>query len=163
MSGRRPYRQTMTPDSFDFFIGSWTSVQRRLVKPLSGSDEWIESRATTRCWSALDGAGNIDEVQFPDWGFTGLTVRVRSKTTGEWSIYWVNSRNGELALPPVTGRFKDGVGTFYSGEDYEGRAITVRYTWSDITQTSARWEQAFSADGGQTWETNWTADFTRSG
>jgi hypothetical protein len=67
-----------------------------------------------------------------------------------------------LALPPVTGRFSDGVGVFYDQEQYEGRDITVRYTWSDITATTARWEQAFSLDGGQTWETNWTADFTRT-
>ena len=45
----------------------------------------------------------------------------------------------------------------------EGRDITVRYKWSGITATTARWEQAFSPDNGQTWETNWTADFTRAG
>jgi hypothetical protein len=26
---------------------------------------------------------------------------------------------------------------------------------------AARWEQAFSDDGGATWETNWTMDFAR--
>ena len=53
---------------FDFFVGSWNSVQRRLVKPLADCDEWSESRATTRCWSVFGGAANVDEVQFPDWG-----------------------------------------------------------------------------------------------
>jgi hypothetical protein len=108
------------------------------------------------------GAANVDEVHFPDWSFSGLSVRLLNPATGEWSIYWVNSRNGELALPPVTGRFSDGVGVFYDKEQYEGRDITVRYKWSDITATTARWEQAFSLDDGQTWETNWTADFTRT-
>jgi hypothetical protein len=131
---------------FDFFVGSWHSIQRKLKKPLADCDEWDESSATTRCWQVFGGAANIDEVHFP-----------------EWSIYWVNSRNGELALPPVTGRFSDGVGVFYDEEKYEGRDITVRYKWSDITATTARWEQAFSLDGGQTWETNWTANFTRTG
>jgi hypothetical protein len=153
----------MTTGNFDFLVGSWTSVQRRLVKPLSGSDEWTESRATTQAWQVFGGAANVDEVHFPDWGFSGLSVRLLDPATREWSIYWVSSRNGELQLPPVVGRFSDGVGTFYSDEDYEGRAIRVRYRWSDITATSARWEQAFSVDGGQTWETNWTADLTRSG
>jgi hypothetical protein len=78
-----------------------------------------------------------------------------------WSIYWVNSRNGLLLLPPVVGGFTDGVGRFHCAEDYEGRPITVRYTWSRITGSSARWDQAFSPDGRQTWETNWIADFTR--
>ena len=152
----------MTTDNFDFLVGSWTSKQRRLVKPLSGTDEWTESRGITQCWTVLGGAGNVDELQLPDWGFTGLTVRLLHPATGHWSIYWVNSKYGELALPPVVGRFADGVGKFYSDEDYEGQPIKVRYTWSDIATTSPRWEQAFSTDGGQTWETNWTAEFTRS-
>lgn len=147
---------------FDFFIGSWNSVQRRLVKPLADCTEWRETSATTRCWQAFGGAANIDEVHFPEWGFRGLSVRLHNPATGEWSIYWANSRNGELALPPVVGRFVDGTGLFYSSESYEGRDITVRYKWSDITATTARWEQAFSVDSGQTWETNWTADFSRS-
>jgi hypothetical protein len=89
-------------------------------------------------------------------------VTLHNAATGEWSIYWASSRTGELALPPVVGRFSNGVGRFYSKETYDGRAITVRYQWSDITTTALRWEQAFSLDDGQTWETNWTADFTRS-
>jgi hypothetical protein len=147
---------------FDFFVGSWKSIQRKLKKPLADCDEWEESFATTRCWQVFGGAANVDEVNFPDWGFSGLSVRLHNPATGEWSIYWVNSRNGELALPPVTGRFSDGVGMFYDQEQYEGRDITVRFKWSDITATTARWEQAFSLDSGQTWETNWTADFTRT-
>jgi hypothetical protein len=51
---------------------------------------------------------------------------------------------------------------FYSQATYDGRAITVRYKWPDITATAARWEQAFSLDDVQTWEADWTADFTRS-
>jgi hypothetical protein len=39
----------------------------------------------------------------------------------------------------------------------------VLYLWSDITATTARWEQAFSTDGGTTWETNWIAEFCRTG
>ena len=147
---------------FDFFVGSWTSIQRKLKQPLADCDEWEETSATTRCWQVFGGGANIDEVHFPDWGFSGLSVRLHDPATGDWSIYWANSRNGELGSPPVTGRFSDGVGTFYDEEEYQGRKITVRFKWSDITATAARWEQAFSPDGGQTWETNWTADFTRS-
>jgi hypothetical protein len=148
---------------FDFFVGSWNSVQRRLAKSSAGATEWLESRATTRSWQVFNGAGNIDEIHFQDWGYTGLGTRLYNPQTQEWSIYWASSRNGELALPPVTGRFTDGVGLFYSEETYEGQDIIVRYKWSDITTTTARWEQAFSADKGQTWETNWTADFSRIG
>ena len=147
---------------FDFFVGSWTSIQRKLKQPLADCDEWSETSATTRCWQAFGGAANVDEVHFPDWGYSGLSVRLHDPATGKWSIYWASSRNGQLSLPPVTGGFSDGVGTFYEEEEYQGRNITVRFKWSDITARAARWEQAFSLDGGQTWETNWTADFTRT-
>jgi hypothetical protein len=81
--------------------------------------------------------------------------------TGDWSIFWANSRDGILGVPPVTGRFDNGVGLFYADEVLDGRAIRVRFTWSHITADAARWEQAFSPDGGETWEANWTAEFTR--
>lgn len=149
-------------NNFDFLVGTWDSVQRRLVKPLSGSDEWYEFAGTTRCYSMFGGAANVDEVSFPEKGFNGLSVRLLNPETDEWSIYWANSRNGILALPPVVGRFTDGVGEFFSEEDWEGQPIVVRYRWSDITETSARWTQAFSTDKGETWETNWEAEFTRT-
>jgi hypothetical protein len=37
----------------------------------------------------------------------------------------------------------------------------VRFTWSNITRTSARWEQDFSPDEGRTWEKNWIMVSTR--
>ena len=150
-------------NNFDFLVGTWDSVQRRLVKPLAGSDEWYEFAGTTRCYSMFGGAANVDEVSFPEKGFNGLSVRLLNPETDEWSIYWANSRNGILALPPVVGKFTDGVGEFFSEEDWEGQSIVVRYRWSDITETSARWTQAFSTDKGETWETNWEAEFTRTG
>lgn len=150
------------PGDFDFLIGCWNSVQRRRAKPLADCDEWPESSATTRCWQLLGGGANVDEVHFPDWGVTGFSVRLHNPATGEWSIYWASSSDGQLTLPPIAGRFSDRAGLLYSEEEYGGRDITVRHKWSEITSTTFRWEQAFSLDAGQTWETNWTADFTRS-
>ncbi len=146
---------------FDFFVGFWHGAQRRLAQPLAGCTEWDEFTSTTQCFRLFDGAANVDELAVPDRGFKGLTVRLFDPVRDEWSIYWANSRNGLLMLPPVVGRFADGVGLFYSDETYEGTSITVRYMWSEITPVSARWEQAFSADGGTSWEANWIANFTR--
>ncbi|NUP63955.1 MAG: hypothetical protein HOW71_17475 [Nonomuraea sp.] len=149
-------------NSFDFFVGTWTSRQRRLRKALAGSDDWYEFPGHTRCWSVLDGAGNIDEVTFPTEGPGGLTLRLYDRSTDEWSLYWARSATG-LSLPPVVGRFgPDGRGVFTCDDTYEGRAIKVAYIWSDITGDSCRWEQRFSPDDGATWETNWIADFTRA-
>jgi hypothetical protein len=148
---------------FDFFVGTWDGVQRRLLKPLADCTEWDEFATRTHCWSVFGGAGNVDELIAPDRGFSGLTVRLLNPATGQWSLHWANSKDGDLAPPPVVGEFADGVGLFYCEQGWEGRQITVRYKWCDITPQSARWEQAFSVDGGRTWETNWTAAFTRTG
>jgi hypothetical protein len=147
---------------FDFFVGSWDGRQRRLRRWLVGCDDWDEFGSTTECWSLFDGAASIDELQVPDRGFTGVSLRLLDRSRGEWSIYWANSRTG-LLQPPVTGRFRDGVGTFYGDDTYGGQDVRVRYVWSEITPVTARWEQAFSADGEQTWEVNWIMEFTRRG
>lgn len=149
-------------NTFDFLVGTWDSIQRRRRDPLTGSDDWYEFAGQTTCWSVFDGAGNIDEVSFPSQGFSGVTLRLYNAERDEWSLYWANSTLG-LGTPPNVGRFDDtGVGTFLCEEVYKGTPIICRYRWYDITANSARWDQAFSTDGGETWETNWTADFTRT-
>lgn len=150
-------------NSFDWFVGNWTSTQRRLRWPLTESDEWYEFPGVHRAWKVLDGIGNFDEAMFPTQGFGGVTLRLYDKSSDEWSLYWASSRSG-LSLPPVVGRFgANGRGVFTGLDVYDSKPIQVRYVWSEITATKARWEQAFSADGGTTWQTNWIAEFTRTG
>lgn len=62
---------------------------------------------------------------------------------------------------PTIGEFENGRGEFYAQEILDGRAILVRFVISDITPTSVHFEQAFSDDGGKTWEVNWIATDTR--
>lgn len=52
-------------------------------------------------------------------------------------------------------------GTSVVRKVWNGRANLVRFTISDITPNSCRFEQAFSEDGGKTWEVNWIATDTR--
>jgi hypothetical protein len=145
---------------FDFFHGDWNVVNRRLVKLLVGSDEWDEFPGESSAHGFFDGAGSFDEIAFPTKGFSGATIRMFDPDKREWSIYWVSSRTGTLQ-PPVFGSFTDGIGTFYGDDTHEGTPVRVRYIWSRITPTSAQWEQAYSADDEQTWETNWIMEFTR--
>jgi hypothetical protein len=150
------------PNSFDFLVGNWTSRQRRLRTVLAGSDDWYEFTGDLRCWNLLDGVMNVDELTFPD-GTGGVTLRVFDAKSDTWSLYWASSRTG-VSLPPVVGRFDDdGIGIFTSPDVYEGREILCRYRWSEITETTARWDQAFSVDDGATWETNWVSEFARAG
>src|SRR5947207_1119045 len=138
-------------NDFDFLQGSWDVANRRLVT--TGGEEWEEFPAVSVCHGFFDGAGNFDEISFPTKGFAGATIRMFDPDKKEWSLYWVSSRTG-LLQPPVFGSFTDGTGVFYGDDVYQGTPIRVRYLWSGITPTSARWEQAFSTDGEQTWETN---------
>jgi hypothetical protein len=147
-------------NDFDFFIGSWNVVNRRLATLFSASDDWYEFPGHSVSRPIFGGAGNMDEIDFPTMGFSGLTLRIFDAEREEWSLYWSSSRTG-LSLPPVVGTFTDGHGDFYGDDTIDGRPIRVHYRWSDITADSARWQQRFSLDGGQTWETNWVMEFTR--
>jgi hypothetical protein len=151
-----------TVRDFDFWMGSWTARNRRLRERLAGSDEWEVFDSTSNAWTILDGMGNEDDFHTDfQGGFAGMSIRFFDPETGLWSIYWADSRRPGLLDPPVLGSFEDGVGIFEGDDTFQGRPIRVRFTWSRVDTPSPRWEQAFSEDGGTTWETNWIADFTR--
>ena len=154
---------TSSARDFDFWMGSWHGRNRRLRERLAGCDQWDEFEGTCVARPMLDGFANVEEFH-TDYagGFVGMAVRVFDPETRLWAIYWADSRFPGLLESPVVGSFSDGVGIFECDELFEGRQIVVRYTWSDITPTSARWAQSFSDDEGETWETNWTVEHTRS-
>jgi hypothetical protein len=147
---------------FDFMFGRFKIQVRRLRNPLHGSHDWYEMNGTTVCRPIWGGKGNVEEFEAdgPDGHMSALMVRVYSPTSRQWSLNWVNQKNAKFDVPTI-GEFKDGRGEFYDQETYEGRAILVRYIWSEVTATSGHFEQSFSADGGKTWEPNWVAQSTR--
>ncbi|HZC79260.1 MAG TPA: hypothetical protein VE258_16015 [Ktedonobacterales bacterium] len=147
---------------FDFFIGTWDSHQRKLKERLKGCDEWEEFSGVSMVRTILGGLGNFDEVTFamPAGPVMGVTLRLFDPQTQLWSIYWSSSTRSVLDAPMV-GRFERGHGEFYDRETFEGHSIFSRFIWTSSGADACRWEQAFSPDGGRTWETNWTADFTR--
>ena len=146
---------------FDFLMGRWKVHNHRLRERLKGSHEWIEFEATAVARPLPSGFGNEDEFHTDFWpGFIGMSFRFFDPRTKQWSIYWTDNRRGGME-PPVVGSFSGDVGIFEGPDTFEGRPILVRYTWSRVTTPSPRWEQAFSEDGGKTWETNWVNDFTR--
>ncbi|MDQ2683409.1 MAG: hypothetical protein M3Y37_07770 [Chloroflexota bacterium] len=147
---------------FDFIFGEWVVRNRRLTARFAGSTDWQEFEGRGIAAPILGGIGHTDHISFgPDFGNGyGFTLRLFDLATREWSIYWTDSATGRL-FPPMIGRFEHGVGTFVGFEHVGDTTVLCRFTWSDITDTSARWAQSFSNDGGQTWELNWTMDFTR--
>jgi hypothetical protein len=150
---------------FDPLVGTWKAKLKRLAHPLSGSTTWVEFEGTQITHSVWGGRATLDEfhVDSPSTNthIDGLTLRLYNPESHQWHIYWANAKNGTLDVPPVVGRFHNGRGEFYDQEYFEGRSIFVRYVWSDITATSARFEQSFSDDGGKTWEPNWISTIER--
>jgi hypothetical protein len=147
---------------FDFEFGTWRTHLRRLAAPLTGSDEWVEYEGTSVVRSILDGRANLVEleVEGPAGRIEGLSLRLYDPEARQWSLNFSNVRTGQLS-PPVIGGFRNGRGEFYGQERIHGRTILVRFVISDITTSSARFEQAFSDDGGRSWEVNWIAVDTR--
>jgi hypothetical protein len=90
-----------------------------------------------------------------------MTLRLYSPQSHQWSLFWANSKDGKLDQPMIGEFNNSGNGEFYQQEEINGRTVLVRFIWSGITPNSAHFEQAFSADGGRTWEVNWITDQTR--
>lgn len=145
---------------FDFLAGTWDVVNRWLVEFLDPGSSWEEFPAVSYATRHFDGSANFDEIVFPTKCFSGLTLRLYNPDTAQCSLYWASKRTGTL-FAPVTGQFKDGVGEFMAEDTYYDVPILVRFRWSGITADTAHWEQAFSADGGQTWVDNWFMDLAR--
>lgn len=147
---------------FDFEIGTWKTHVSRLSHPLTGSTTWIEYDGTSVIHKIWNGKANMVELEVdsPSGHIEGLSLRLYNPQSHQWSLNFVNSNDGTLATPTI-GEFKNGRGEFFDQETLNGRAIFVRFVISDITPNSCHFEQAFSNDGGKTWEVNWIANDTR--
>ena len=150
---------------FDFVIGDWKAHVKRLPDRLVGSNVWDEYDGISRHKKILGSNSNFEEfeVDSPDkhLHIKAQTLRLYNPDSHQWSIYLVDVDKGTLSLPPVVGQFTGRRGEFYDQEQWKGRAVLVRYVWTDISPKSARMEQAFSADGGKSWEVNWICELSR--
>jgi hypothetical protein len=147
---------------FDFEIGTWKTHLRRLVHPLTGSTTWVEYEGTSVVRKVWNGRANLVELvaDGPGGHFEGLNLRLYNPESHQWSLNFAGSSGSALSQPTI-GEFKNGRGEFFDQETLNGRAILVRFVMSDTTPDSCRFEQAFSEDGGKTWEVNWIATDTR--
>jgi hypothetical protein len=148
---------------FDFEIGTWKTHVKRLQHPLTGSSTWAEYDGTSVVRKVLDGRANLIELRVEGTAgrIDGMSLRLYNPQSHQWSLNFSNIAAGTLSQPTI-GEFRNGRGEFYDQETLDGRAILVRFVISDITKDSCHFEQAFSADGGKTWEVNWIATDTRT-
>jgi hypothetical protein len=159
-----PGEQRDGSNDFAFEIGTWKTRVARLERPLTGSTSWVHYEGTSRVLPLLGGAANIVEldIEGPAGRIEGVSLRLYDPASRRWSLHFASRRSGVMS-PPTIGRFSDGRGEFFGREELDGRPILVRFVVSDITATSCRFEQSFSADEGRTWEVNWIANDTRDG
>jgi hypothetical protein len=147
---------------FDFELGAWKTRLSRRLNPLTGSNTWVEYEGTSVVRKIWNGGANLVEldVEGPAGRIEGLSLRLYDPQSRQWSLNFANRKGGTLS-PPTIGGFKEGRGEFFAQETLDGRAILVRFVISDISPSSCHFEQAFSDDGGKTWEVNWIANDTR--
>ena len=147
---------------FDFEIGTWKTDLKRLLHPLTGSNQWVECHGTTMVRNVWNGRANLVELVAgcPSGHFDGLNLRLYNPSSHQWTLNFANASSGTLGQPAV-GDFNNGRGEFYNQELLNGRAILVRFVISPVTADVYQFEQSFSDDGGKTWEVNWVATDTR--
>lgn len=147
---------------FDFNFGKWRTHIKRLDHPLTGPANWISMEGTVTVRKIWDGRGQVEEIEAtgPNGLWRGMTVFLYNPETGQWSQTFAGMSNGTLE-PGIFGSFKNGRGELYGQDTYNGRVILTRGVWSDITPNTHKFEQAFSTDGGQTWEVNFSASLER--
>ena len=147
---------------FDFEIGTWKTHLTRLQHPLTGSTTWVDYEGTSVVRRVWNGRANLVELEVdgPAGHIEGLSLRLYNPESHQWSLNFANTSGGTVGQPTI-GEFKNGRGEFFDQESFNGRSILVRNVFSEITPMSCRFEQAFSEDGGKTWEVNWIATDTR--
>ena len=152
-----------SPADFDFVIGCWNVAHRRLKERLANCSEWVEFSGTSETRRVLGGSGNIEDnvLELPEGTYRAVALRSFNPAEGAWAIWWLDGRDPWSIDVPVVGKFSEGVGLFYADNVFDGQPIRTRFTWTQVTSDALRWEQAFSADAGLTWETNWTMNFAR--
>ncbi|MDQ8757959.1 hypothetical protein RCO27_17170 [Sphingosinicella sp. LHD-64] len=149
---------------FDFETGTWTTQVRVRRNPLSGAPaDWAEYRGTSLVRPIAGGRANIVElsVEGPAGRIEGVSLRLYNPQSRQWSLNYASYRNGLLTAPVFGGFDGRGRGVFYGQDMLEGRAILVRFVITQVSPNEARFEQAYSADGGASWEMNWIATDTR--
>ena len=152
-----------TPGDFDFEQGRWHTSLRRLLQPLSGQQQWADYSGTSTVHALLGGRANLVELEVsgPQGRIDGVSLRLFDTRRQRWTLNYSSVASGTLELPMSGGFGAGSHGVFYSADSFRDKPILVRFVIDAVDADHCRFEQAFSADGGATWEVNWIAQDTR--
>lgn len=150
---------------FDFLHGRWSVKNHKLRDPFDPGSDWLRFAARVETKPILHGLGNLDRFAAPAFPgrpqFEALALRLFDSENDLWRIWWASTSGGGQLDTPLVGRFDEGVGVFECEDTLAGQAVKVRFDWTKITSSSARWQQSFSFDAGETWQPNWVMDWER--
>lgn len=149
---------------FDFLYHDWHVHHRKLKTRLAGANDWFEFEGTSNTRPILGGKGNIEDnvIHDPTSGtYRATALRSFDVENHVWRIWWLDQRFPASIGAPVVGGFQGEKGLFITNEEWQGRAIKLRFIWLKDADGGPCWKQAFSSDGGQTWETNWVMNFSK--
>lgn len=140
---------------FDFWVGAWNVTNHHLR-----DGAWVGSgEALARIWAVADGGAVVEQWNGELGGdpLIGFSLRAWDPELEAWSI-WLNWHGGQ------PDGFSEMHGTRNGGRIEQfppGNTEAIRYSFSETHRRSARWDQAQSRDGGETWQTNWIMQFRR--
>jgi hypothetical protein len=147
------------PGDFDFLMGQWRIHHRQTGKEPT---EWMEFEGEATVHGILAGIGSVEELRIPAKGFSGMGLRLLDVEKKVWWDHWVNAKSGVLTTPGMAGSFENGAGIFVSDDSEDGKPVKYAGVWDLITSKSCRWRQAFSRDGGKSWQQTWIMDWRRA-
>jgi hypothetical protein len=161
-SGAATSKEQPGQRDFEPLLGHWRYQLKQRWKPLTGSAQWVDFAGIGDCTPLWQGRAQLDtlNVESASGHIEGLTLRLYNPKTGEWRLYWADSKDGIIAAPQI-GRFKTGHGEFYAQDSLDDKSILVKFDWSALASHSPHFEQSFSNDGGRNWEVNWITDQSR--
>jgi hypothetical protein len=147
-----------------WLAGNWDVWHERLRDRLVGSTTWDEFGGKCNSWPTLGGLGNVDDclLYLPSGTYRAIGPRAFDPATGKWSIWWLDGRSASKLDPPVIGGFVAQEGEFFGDDVHKGTPVKVRFRWHETGGKRPHWDQAFSTDGGKSWEINWRNYFTRT-
>ena len=98
---------------FDFAVGTWKTSVRRLLNPLSGSNDWVEGTGTVSTRKVWGGRAQLEELTMDtgDTHLKGLAMRLYNPKTHQWRLHWANAKKSVLSDPPASRRISITQGT----------------------------------------------------
>lgn len=162
-AGAEPMSADPDGHEFDFDLGTWHTHSSRLLHPLTGSTTWADMDGQTIVHRVWGGRANVAEYKAagPAGHVELMALRWYNPDTHEWNIDFATPNVGTFGEQPGIGQCKNSRCDFYDQEEIKGRQVWVRFSIWKISNDTAQSEQAFSDDGGKTWETNWVNKYSR--